>query len=53
MKPEVAGVLGLCQMPPTAFSVRGNRMILRMEICEELRYNFDVEVNSKLGCIAF
>ena len=28
LKPEAAGVLGLFQMPPTAFSVRGKEYIL-------------------------
>ena len=27
----------------SAFSVRGNKMLLYMEICEELRYNFDAD----------
>lgn len=30
-------------MPPAAFSVLGNRVLLCMEICKELRYNFDIE----------
>lgn len=42
LKPEAVGVSGLCQMPLTAFSVRGNRMLPCMEICKELRYNFGV-----------
>ncbi len=42
MKPEAAGASGLCQMTPAAFSVHGNRMLLCMEICKELRYNFGV-----------
>ena len=29
LKPEAAGVSGLCQMPPAAFSVCGNRWTLR------------------------
>ncbi len=36
-------------MPPAVFSVCGNRMILRMEICEELRYNFDDRLTRKSG----
>lgn len=47
-KPEAAGASGLCQMPLAAFSVRGNRMLLCMEICKELRYNFDVERGWKI-----
>lgn len=36
-------------MPPAAFSVRGNRVLLCMEICKELRYNFDVESKQKIA----
>ena len=32
-----------------AFSVCGNRMILRMEICEELRYNFEDRLTRESG----
>lgn len=46
LKSEAVGVSGLCQMPPAAFSMRGNSLsnksIVCMEICKGLRYNFDI-----------
>lgn len=49
LKPEAAGALGLRQMPPVAFSVRGNKVLLCMEICKDLRYNFDVGKEQQTG----
>lgn len=37
-----------CQMFGRFF-VHGDRMILRMEICEELKYNFDDRLTRKSG----
>ena len=39
---------GIRQMPPAAFSVCENRVLLCMEICKELRYNFDVESDQQI-----
>lgn len=36
-------------MTPAAFSVHGNRMLLCMEICKELRYNFGVGSDRQIG----
>lgn len=36
-------------MPPAAFFMNGNRVLLCMEICKKLRYNFDVRNGWKTG----
>lgn len=35
-------IKGVCAMPPFAFSVSGKRPKDRVEICKELKYNFNV-----------
>lgn len=40
LKPEVVGAHRFGQISPTTFFMCGKRVLLRMEICEELRYNF-------------
>ena len=35
-------------MLSAVFSVRGNRVLLCMEICEKLRYNFDAESEQQI-----
>lgn len=45
---EAGRFRGVLDILPAVFVYR-NRMLLCMEICEELRYNFDVESEQEIG----
>lgn len=51
LKKVAVGTSAFYQVLRPLFSVHGNKMLLLMEICERLRYNFDVRSVCQIGIL--